>query len=230
MKTFSLALRNLLRNRRRSLTTLLAMIIGLVAILIFGGYRSNITYGLETGFIQGSGHLQIQHKDYYLDGSDNPTAYGIAEYQRIIDVIKRDPVLAPMLTVVTPTLQLGGIAGNFSAGVSRSVIAYGEVAEERNRMLLWNDYDVKSYSLPLPLVGTSEDAVVIGNGVARKLKLCNVFKVENCNQTPVTQSGDGAQAPADITALSALEQSAPTQSNETRIEMLASTAHPMSPA
>ena len=37
MKTLSLALRNLLRNRRRSLTTLLAMMIGLVTILVFGG-------------------------------------------------------------------------------------------------------------------------------------------------------------------------------------------------
>ena len=110
MKTFSLALRNLLRNRRRSLTTLLAMVIGLVAILIFGGYRSNITYGLQTGFVQSSGHLQIQHKDYFLDGGDNPAAYGIADYQHIIDVVTHDPVLAPMLTIVTPTLQLGGIA------------------------------------------------------------------------------------------------------------------------
>ena len=56
MRTFSLALRNLLRNRRRSLTTLLAMVVGLTSILLFGGYRSNITYGIETGFIQGSGH------------------------------------------------------------------------------------------------------------------------------------------------------------------------------
>ena len=35
MKTLMLALRNLARNQRRSLTTLLAMIIGLVATLIF---------------------------------------------------------------------------------------------------------------------------------------------------------------------------------------------------
>ena len=41
MKTVSLALRNLLRNRRRSLTTLLAMIIGASSILLFGGYSRN---------------------------------------------------------------------------------------------------------------------------------------------------------------------------------------------
>ena len=225
MKTLSLAVRNLLRNRRRSLTTLLAMIIGLVAILLFGGYRSSITCGLQTSFVQNSGHLQVQHKDYFLDGGDNPTAYGIEEYQRIIAAIKRDPVLAPMLTVVTPTLQLGGIAGNFSAGISRSVLAVGLVAEERNRLLQWNDYDVFSYAKPLPLVGTSEDAVVVGTGVARKLNLCNALKVPNCTQAPIVAVANGKAAPDDIAALSALEKNNIPQQNETRIEMLAASAH-----
>jgi putative ABC transport system permease protein len=225
MKTFSLALRNLLRNRRRSLTTLLAMVIGLVAILIFGGYRSNITYGSQTGFVQGTGHLQIQHKDYFLDGSDNPTAYGIADYQHIIDVVKHDPVLAPMLTVVTPTLQLGGLAGNFAAGVSRSVIASGVVVEERNKMLSWNDYKLTSYAHELPLVGSSQDAVVVGTGVARKLRLCNSLKVPNCVQAPTVASTDGNQAPDDITALSAMAKTDAPPVDDTRIEMLAATAH-----
>jgi putative ABC transport system permease protein len=46
MKTLSLALRNLLRNRRRSLTTMFAMVIGAMTILLFGGYSRDITYGL----------------------------------------------------------------------------------------------------------------------------------------------------------------------------------------
>lgn len=225
MKTLSLALRNLLRNRRRSLTTLLAMIIGLVAILIFGGYKSNIMYGSETGFVQGTGHLQIQYKDYFSEGGDNPTAYGIADYQRIIDAVKRDPVLAPMLTVVTPSLQLGGIAGNFSAGVSRSVMASGLVVEEFNQMLLWNDYGLKSYAEPLPLVGSSTDAVVVGTGVARKLKLCNALKLPDCSQATAAPASTAQQAPDDIAALSALEKSSLPQQDESRIEMLAATAH-----
>src|SRR5471030_2218565 len=127
MKTIMLALRNLLRNRRRSLTTLIAMIIGASSILLFGGYSRNITYGLQTGFVQRSGHLQIQHKDFFLYGTGNPAAYGIAGYQRIIDIVKQDPVLAPMLIMVTPTLQISGIAGNFAAGVSRTVVGSGTV-------------------------------------------------------------------------------------------------------
>lgn len=224
MNLLSLALRNLLRNRRRSLATLLAMIVGLVAILTFGGYRSNILYGAQTGFVQQTGHVQIQRQGYFLDGGDNPTAYGIADYRRMIDLLNRDPVLAPMLAVVTPALQLGGIAGNFSAGVSRSVMALGLVPEERNRMLAWNDYGVVSYAQPLPLAGTSEDSVVVGIGVARKLKLCNLLAVADCRSEPARASGDGNPAPGDIAALTSLERTSQPLRDERRIEMLASTA------
>ncbi|NMM38746.1 MAG: ABC transporter permease [Glaciimonas sp.] len=225
MNTLFLALRNLLRNRRRSITTLLAMIIGLVAILIFGGYSANVIYGLQTGAVQRSGHLQIQRKDYFLYGSSTPAAYGIADYQRIIDLVKRDPVLAPMLAVVTPTLELGGIAGNFAAGVSRSVIATGVVAEERNRMFQWNDYGNTSYAKPLALSGTAQDAVVIGTGVARVLQLCGPLKVPDCRAAPAKPKAQGGQVPDDIAALSALEKSDIPAAGETRIEMLAANAH-----
>lgn len=225
MKTFALALRNLLRNRRRSLTTLLAMTIGLVAILIFGGYSSNTVYGLQTGFVQGYGHLQIQRKGYFSDGGDSPIDYGIVDYRRIIDLVSNDPVLAPMLNVVTPQLQLGGIAGSLASGASRSVMAYGSVVEDFNKMSEWNDYDMINYAHPLPLVNTSKDAVVIGTGVARKLKLCDALKIPDCGQMQAATANDGMQVPDDIAMLSSLEKSSPNPDRESRIEMLAATAH-----
>ena len=116
-----MAWRNLLRNRRRSLMTLIAMVLGLTSVLLFGGYIKDLTYGMQTDFVTRTGHLQIQHKDYHHLGSGNPEAFGIAQYEALMEWVRNDPVLAPMLTVVTPTLQFGGIAGNFAAGVSRSV-------------------------------------------------------------------------------------------------------------
>ncbi len=225
MKTLSLALRNLLRNRRRSLTTLIAMIIGASSILLFGGYSRNITYGLQTGFVQRSGHLQIQHKEFFLYGNGNPAAYGIAGYQRIIDVVKQDPVLKPMLTVVTPTLQLSGIAGNFAAGVSRTVIGSGVVVSDQNEMRKWNDYDFPLQPKPLALTGTNQDSAVIGVGVARVLELCGPLKIANCPQSPKKKETSAQRAPEDIAALSALEQTDKPSGNDTRIEMLAANVH-----
>lgn len=231
MKTLSLALRNLLRNRRRSLTTLLAMIIGLVTILVFGGYSRNVIFAMQTGYVQLHGHLQIQRKDFFLYGSGNPAAFGIANYQGMLEIIKNDPVLAPMITVVTPKLSLGGIAGNFAAGVSKNVVASGVIPEQQNRMRLWDDYGSASYTPKIALEGSSEDAVVIGTGVARLLQLCAPLKIENCRQNARTEpatNATGGAAPDDIAALSSLEQAATTSaapSQQTRIEMLAATLH-----
>ncbi len=221
MKTLAIALRNLLRNRRRSLTTLLAMTIGLSSILIFGGYARNSIYMLQTGYVQAYGHLQIQHSNYFVYGAGNPAAYGIADYQRIIDAVHNDPVLAPMLTVVTPKLQLGGIAGNFEAGVSKSVFAFGIVVDLQNQMREWDDYGSATYAPRYALTGTGLDAVVIGTGVARLLQLCGPLKVDNCPEVPERSGGSNAAAPADITALSALEATQTTHASATGIEMLA---------
>ena len=225
MRTLSLALRNLLRNRRRSLTTLAAMVIGAVTILVFGGYSRNITLSLQTSYVMRGGHLQIQRKDYFLYGSGNPAAYGIADYQHVIDVVARDPVLAPMLAVVTPTISLGGIAGNFAAGVSRTIIGAGLVVADRNRMRRWNDFDLSINLPPSALTGTAEDAVVIGNGVARVLELCEPLKVANCPGHTKTEAAAGVAAPDDVTALSALEARPAAAPGEARIELLAANVH-----
>jgi len=227
VKTLSIAIRNLLRNRRRSAMTLSAMVIGLVAVLLFGGYIRNINYGLQTDFVQRSGHLQIQHKDYFLYGTGNPGAYGIPNYGRIISLLKQDAVLAPMLTVVTPTLQLGGIAGNFSAGVSRTIYATGTVVEDQNRMGEWNDYHFPSRPKTKTLTGTPPDTAVIGTGVARVLQLCAPLAISDCVPAQPSQAASGPPLSADIAELVAAQTSDAKQSASQlpRIQILAATAH-----
>jgi putative ABC transport system permease protein len=230
---FALAVRNLERNRRRSITTLAAIVVGTVAILLFGGYTRNIRYGLQVGFVRSSGHLQIQHKDYFLYGTGNPAAYGIADYRRVIEVVRTDPVLAPMLTVVTPTLQLGGIAGNFDAGVSRTVIATGSNVDEQNELRKWNDYGLQGTPRPLALTGTTPDAAVVGEGVARVLQLCGPLRVPRCAAIDGSSAGSERSQrtylasnalPRDLADLSAGEALVSPRRPDTRIELLAATA------
>ena len=59
MSNLQLAIRNLFRNGRRSLMTIFAMVIGMLALLLFGGFISSIYYGLQTGIVRGQGHLHI---------------------------------------------------------------------------------------------------------------------------------------------------------------------------
>lgn len=225
MNTLSLAWRNLLRNRRRSLMTLLAMVLGLTAVLLFGGYIRDINYSLQTNFVTSTGHLQIQHKDYFRLGSGNPAAYGIARYEQIIVTVRQDPVLAPMLAVVTPNLQFGAIAGNFAAGVSRTVYVIGMVVDDQNRMREWNDYgqlDLSSRNLSLS--GTAPDTAVIGTGVARVLQLCEPLGVQDCEPAAAPAASRGEALPDDIASLTDPGRAPPaaaTAPGQPRIEILA---------
>ena len=227
MNTLSLALRNLLRNRRRSLMTLFAMVLGLMAVLLFGGYARDIAYAMQSDFISRTGHLQIQRKGYFLYGSGNPAAYGIQEYEAIVAAVKSDPVLAPMVGIVTPTLQFGGIAGNFAAGVSRTILVNGFVVQEQNRMRGWNEYGQRILRRDLTLSGTAPDSAVIGTGVARVLQLCEALGVSQC--APVsdpepprpTNAADLSEDIADLAKSRKAEGVVDQSATRSRIEILA---------
>jgi putative ABC transport system permease protein len=182
---------------------------------------------MQSDFVRRTGHLQIQHKDYFLFGSGNPAAYGIKGYEDIIAAIKSDPVLAPMLVVVTPTLQFGGIAGNFAASVSRTVLVDGIVVDDQERLREWNDYEQRILSRQLSLSGTPPDTAIIGTGVARVLQLCAVLGVADCESEGPRHQAQGAALPDDIAALAT---TGPTHTGQEpgrgqpRIEILATNA------
>ncbi len=230
MTTWGLALRNLMRNRRRSLATLFAMMLGAVCTLLFGGYVQNIVYGLQNGYVRGDGHLQLQNRDYLLYGSGDPTAYGIADYAHIIAMLKDDPVLAPLVTVITPTLEFGGIAGNFAAGASRTVMASGVVVADQNAMRTWNDYGFPDKPERLVLTGSSAESTVIGTGVARVLQLCRALRVADCPAPQPKAPATGAELPSDVGALAAADVPPPAGAAQGRdaapeLELLAATTN-----
>jgi putative ABC transport system permease protein len=186
------------------------MVIGAVTILLFGGYVQNIVCGLQTDFVRAGGHLQLQHKDYYLYGSGDPTAYGIADAPHLVDVLEHDPVLAPLLLIATPTLEFGGIAGNFEASLSRTVYASGVIVADQNAMQRWNDYGFPGDPETMALTGTSPDSAVIGVGVARVLRLCAPLHVSDCPQPSADSAAPLAAAlPADVVLLAARDDVKP---------------------
>jgi putative ABC transport system permease protein len=222
-----LAVRNLMRNRRRSFATFFALALGCASILLFGGFRKSIEYSLETSYVRDGGHLQIQHRDLFLYGSGNPIKYSIAEYDQLVQALRADPALSKLVRVATPTLQFGGIASNFSANVSRTVVGMGIVAADHNTMREWN-----GFGLPIPpnrsaLDGAPSDATVVGTGVARVLLLCEALKIEDCPVPPKEEVADGPALPADIAALAKRDapKAAPAaRGGAPRIELLSSSA------
>lgn len=224
--TLLLALRNLLRNRRRSLATIFALALGAAAVLLFGGYSADIRVTLLTDYVQTGGHLRIQHRDFRLFGNGNPTAYGIAAYPRIVKALQADPELAKRIRVISPMLQFGGLAGNYAAGVSRPVLGLGYVAADVARMREWNEFGVLPIYGPYALLNTPADAALVGEGVARVLLLCEPLRIADCPRPSAAIAAPteaaAASLPADIAGLAQAASASPTSpAGGVTIELLA---------
>ena len=115
MNFLSLAFRGLLRNRRRSLVTLLAMALGFAAIALFAGYTHNIYRGLSLQAIHGEllGHLTISRRGMSREGKLDPERYLLTadDVARITGLVRADPHVVR----VTPRLTLSGIVSNSRA-------------------------------------------------------------------------------------------------------------------
>ncbi|WP_338510364.1 ABC transporter permease [Burkholderia gladioli] len=230
MRVLKIAFRNVFRNRRRSLMTLMTVAIGGIAVLLLGALLGYIILDFQTSTVKRVGHLTVYKKGYYDFGSGNPVAYGIGDYQRVRQLIVDDPELAPLIAVATPIQAVFGIAGNYSKDVSKTFFGEGIVPADRFRMQQWNDYHF-SYGPPgVPL--KTADSAIVGMGVGRMLGLCRELHIPKCKPLPVPTSDPAAASapPADFSALVAQEAAATGQSGtaakRTRpsIDLLAATA------
>ncbi|UFS70634.1 FtsX-like permease family protein [Geomonas sp. RF6] len=192
MTTLKIAARNILRNLRRSLMTVSAIAVGAMALLLFGGFTSHIFVALETQNVTRSGHLAVFRNGYFKYGVGNPASYGIDNYQAVLALIGNDPVLKPMINVVTPTINLFGIAGNFEAQASKTFFGLGVVPADYNKMRRWNEHhlDYDPVAASNRINEQDESHGFIGVGLARMLGLCEALHLGDCPK------GEGGDQPA----------------------------------
>lgn len=202
MNVLSIACRNVRRNGRRSVLTLLALAVGSAAIVMFGGYVNDTIQGLQTATVRQLGHLQIVPKNYFDFGRGDPKKYSISRYEDLIQRMRSDPELAPMLAVATPTLDVEGLAGNFAVGASSNFSGIGVVPSEHAKMLAWDGFHIGAAPTSSKLTEASPDTGVVGLGMAQLLRLCNGLRLNDCKREATTTSGDGEAIPADLAKLS----------------------------
>lgn len=130
--TFKLALRGLLRNRRRSLVTLLAIALGFSAIALFAGYTHNVYGGLARQSIHDEmiGHLTVSKRGMRTEGKLDPERYLLTQAE--VDAISQLLRDEPHVKLVAPRLALSGLLSNGRA----STIFIAEGVDPRAMALL----------------------------------------------------------------------------------------------
>ncbi|MFO1319077.1 MAG: FtsX-like permease family protein [Burkholderiales bacterium] len=108
MKWLLFALKNLGRNRRRALITLVITAVGTAAILIGGGFALYTYESLREAAARDSGHLIVAHGRYYEEEEASPLALGLDDYRAMKTALERDDRVRTAL----PRLHFSGLISN----------------------------------------------------------------------------------------------------------------------
>ncbi len=223
---WKIALRNILKNARRSFTTALAIGIGGLAALLFGGFVTSIWFGVQTSMIQEQGNLQIYRNGYLEFGAANPDAYTIENWDTVAAALAKDPVLAEQLTMITPRIDLAGVAGNATTGNSKTFIGTGIVPDQIDQMRQWDGWNIGQSAPVTGLKTEDRDSVVLGLGMARMMGLCSALNVPDCQDAPIDADTLVAEE-QDFSALVAAEGALSSQteaSAQPQLNVMAATS------
>lgn len=121
-----LAFRNVLRQRRRTVLTLLVLVAGYVALALAGGFMAQTFQGLADGAIQGGlGHVQILAPGA-LDGDEGQSLeHALPDGEALAERLRKDPAVAEVL----PRIAFMGLASNGTRSVAYLGTAVDPVRE-----------------------------------------------------------------------------------------------------
>lgn len=104
-----LAFRNIFRNRLRTGLTLAAIVSGVIAIIISGGFVEDVFVQLREATIHSRiGHMQVYRKGFLEFGKREPSRYLIADAKPLIKEIGALPHVRDVMT----RLDFSGLANN----------------------------------------------------------------------------------------------------------------------
>lgn len=166
-KWIKIAFRNILKNRRRSIVTLLAISLGFAAVSLFHGYTSFVYKGIRSSAIHGEGlgHLTVYKAGWLENGKTDPDKYMFTqeELKTVIDIVEQEAEVM----LGTPQLFISGMVTN--GKISTIFLGKGVIPEQ--------DRTIKgAYALMRPVLGESissskEWQVEIARDLAKHLNL-----------------------------------------------------------
>jgi putative ABC transport system permease protein len=184
-KFLLLAFRNVFRNRRRTVMTLIMVGGGVTGLLLAGGYFAFMTRGLREDTINaGLGHLQIFTADHFKRDEVRVLDTGIENWRQVAATVSS----APHVRGVAPRIDFYGMASNGTKAVGFMGSAVDPNAERslgfRSRGLVGRDLDPKS---------GGEVEAILGAGLAKSMNV----KVGD-GLTLLAMTSDGALNGVDV--------------------------------
>ena len=158
---FKLALRNLFRQKIRTLITLATIVFGVAALILAGGFVEDVYIQLRDATIKSRfGYIQLYRAGYYQFGRRDPYKYMIEEPEKLISIFNQLPVVTDVLQRLNFTAMLN------NSKTDRSVAVEGvEPAKE---------IELASFLSILAGRHLKDDdaySIVLGEGVAIALNL-----------------------------------------------------------
>jgi putative ABC transport system permease protein len=106
---FKLAFRNIFRNRLRTSLTLAAIVTGVCATVISGGFVEDVFVQLREATIHSRlGHVQVFRRGYIEYGRREPSVYAIAQPKIVLDAVQS----IPHIQAVMARVNFSGLANN----------------------------------------------------------------------------------------------------------------------
>lgn len=129
-----ISIRNVFRNKRRTILTLFILVLSSMGLVAMGGFFDRLLFLMREAYIRtGTGHLQISKIDYSKKGTTLPFDYLLEDYNQL----KRSLLKNPEVKAVVPKIYFGGMLTN--EDTSLPVLAMGvdpEADEKLNNLSL----------------------------------------------------------------------------------------------
>jgi putative ABC transport system permease protein len=155
----TLGMRNVIRQSRRSGLGLFAVIMGVAALILAGGFFEWSYHAMREGMIRSRlGHAQVVTKGYYESGTADPFAFLMDGASQTLRALRS----MPNVVAVAPRVEFGGLISKGEATISFMGQGVDPTAEER---LAGAIHMVEGSAL----ASSDGRSVVLGQGLAANL-------------------------------------------------------------
>lgn len=163
MTFLKMGFRNLFRQKRRTLVSLIVIMFGCGSLILAIGHTNYIYWGLREMTIHGQiGHIQIFNKDYFDLEEKNILEFGVSDFQKL----EQELMEIPSVCLVLARIGFTGLITNSDKSVACMIDAVQPDKEKRLRMLF---QPTESIYDSLLLYKDRDDVVLPGAGLAKSL-------------------------------------------------------------